>query len=149
MSKLIEFAKDHYWGELTDHKDLIIKHLEGILTLIDIEQNTRVEQPKCERCGDRKVVRTPEMGGGDEPCPDCAEQPKHLNCPKCGKAFPLYMETEFNGHVKGCPAEQPKCKTCGGIGALLGKDPDPQFPMSCQGVPCPDCAEQPKAKEKP
>ncbi len=35
--KLLQFAKDHYWGELTDQKDLIIQHLEGILTLIALE----------------------------------------------------------------------------------------------------------------
>ena len=30
-----------------------------------------------------------------------------LSCPKCGKTFPAFMKTEYNGHVKGCPNYYP------------------------------------------
>ncbi len=40
--------------------DLHIKIAEQALALLP-----------CPTCNGREVVRTPEMGGGDMPCPDC------------------------------------------------------------------------------
>jgi len=36
--------------------------------------NAMSKPPVCPECRGREVVRTPQMGGGDKPCPTCQKE---------------------------------------------------------------------------
>jgi hypothetical protein len=67
---LLDAAKDHYWDSLEHERELIIKHIEGIIScFITPEQDddiTEDEEPLCYGVGDYAC--------GSEECEFCPYQ---------------------------------------------------------------------------